>query len=49
METEKERRAPKGGFSGRYDEIVSLHPAAWFVNFFQAQTGAEQRRTTVHY
>jgi microcin C transport system substrate-binding protein len=39
METEKEKRAPKGGFSGQHDEIVSLHPAARFVNFFQEQTG----------
>jgi len=39
METEKERRAPKGSFSGQYDKNVSLHPAAWFVNFFQEQTG----------
>jgi len=39
METEKERRAPKGSFSGQYDEFVSLHPAAWFVNFFQEQPG----------
>jgi hypothetical protein len=48
METEKERRAPKGGFSGHYDEFVSLHPAARFVNFFQAQAGrAESNGTAV--
>jgi hypothetical protein len=49
METKKERRAKKGGFSGQHDEIISLHPAAEFVNFFQEQPGVGVAQKTVHY
>jgi len=49
METEKERQAPNGGFSGQHDEIVHYTRQLGSSISFRSNRGVAAAQKTVHY